>query len=53
MMMMMIIIIIVIIIIILKVIITLSLELKVNTKMTKKPRFVIDDAVAENDLFKG
>jgi hypothetical protein len=40
-------------IIVLKVIMTLSPELEVITKSIKKSRFTIDDAVAENYLFKG
>jgi len=39
-------------IIILKMIMTLSPELEVITKMMEKSRFAIDDAVAENYLFK-
>lgn len=53
MVMMVVMIIIIIKIVILKVMMTLSTQLEVITKMMKKSRCAIDDAETENYLFKG
>lgn len=52
-MVMMVVMIIIIKIVILKVMMTLSTQLEVITKMMKKSRCAIDDAETENYLFKG